>query len=61
MSFSTALQVMRLVTKESLYLQMASKSVKALKNSSMKLISVYICSSNLSKNGIFGCVGRLYI
>ena len=43
MSFSTALDGMRLMTKESLYLRMASKSVKALKNSSKYEIDCYIC------------------
>ena len=40
---STALQLMMLVMKDFLYLRMASKSVKALKNSSKYEIDCYIC------------------
>ena len=52
MSLPIALQVILLVTKESLNLQVASKSVKSFKNSSKYEMDR---NSNLSRNGIFVC------
>ena len=49
MFLSTALEVIMLLMKDFLYLRMASKSVKTLKNSSEYEIDYCI----LSKNGIF--------
>ena len=56
MFLSTALQIIRLMMKDFLYLRMASKSVKTLKNSSKYEINCCICLVVVYlKMEYFGC------
>ena len=56
MSHSTALQVMRLVTKDSLNLRVVSKSVRSLKNSSKYEMDHCIHISNSNCESTITCV-----